>query len=184
MRCKRSRCNSSFYPRINDQRQGCPDRKSVLVLIGAVRGTNFGLLAVRTSLIKGIIPHMEREGYKLAEIIQNRKALHRSLFSATRKLFGSGNSKSGQLSGGFSNWYRLNDTISQWECQIFLGSIWKPFAEKYSESVDIQIRKLADLQFLMQQARLKNILLGCQKIRYFIPFDNVFELKGSKMLQT
>ena len=64
---------------------------------------------------------MEREGYKLAEIIQNRKALHRSLFSATRKLFGSGNSKSGQIS------------------------------EKYSETVDVQIRKLADLQFLMQQ---------------------------------
>ena len=58
---------------------------------------------IRELTIKGIIPHMEREGYKLAEIIQNRKALHRSLFSATRKLFGSGNSKSGQLSGGFSN---------------------------------------------------------------------------------
>ena len=55
---------------------------------------------IRELTIKGIIPHMEREGYKLAEIIQNRKALHRSLFSATRKLFGSGNSKSGQLSGG------------------------------------------------------------------------------------
>ena len=103
MRCKRSRRDSSFYTRINNQRQGCPDQKSVPVLIGSVRGTNFGLLAVRVSLIKGIIPHMEREGYKLAEIIQNRKALHRSLFSATRKLFGSGNSKSGQLSGGFSN---------------------------------------------------------------------------------
>ena len=58
---------------------------------------------IRELTIKGIIPHMEREGYKLAEIIQNRKALHRSLFSATRKLFGSGNSKSGQLSGVVSN---------------------------------------------------------------------------------
>ena len=112
MRCKRSRCNSSFYSRINDQRQGCPDRKSVTVFIYPVRGTNCGW-AVRTFLIKGIIPHMEREGYKLAEIIQNRKALHRSLFSATRKLFGSGNSKSGQLSGGFSNWRRLDVATSQ-----------------------------------------------------------------------
>ena len=72
-------------------------------------------------LVKGLIPHMEREGFKLSEIIQNRRALHKTLFSATRKFFGSNNSKNAQIS------------------------------EKYSESVEVQIRKLADLQFLLQQ---------------------------------
>ena len=57
----------------------------------------------------------------MAQIIQERKALVRSVFSATRKLFGSNNSKNTQVS------------------------------EKYSESVEVQIRKLADLQFLLQQ---------------------------------
>ena len=84
---------------------------------------------------------MEREGYKLAEMIQNRKSVHRTLFSATRKLFGSGNSKVGQVS------------------------------EKYTESVDVQIRKLADLQFLMQQY---------QKVRFLhlYPFQNVWPFLG------
>ena len=57
----------------------------------------------------------------MAQIIQERKALVRSVFSATRKLFGSNNSKNTQVS------------------------------EKYSESVEDEIRKLADLQFLLQQ---------------------------------
>merc|ERR1711892_962270 len=75
---------------------------------------------VKDLLVKAVIPHMEREGFKLHEIIQNRKALHRSLFSATRKLFGN-NAKSSQVS------------------------------EKYAETVEVQIRKLADVQFLLQQ---------------------------------
>ena len=40
--------------------------------------------------------------------------------------------------------------------------------EKYSESVEIQIRKLADLQFLMQQARLKTKVIRVSK-RFEIP---------------
>jgi hypothetical protein len=37
---------------------------------------------------------LEHESKKLYEIIQNRRAIHRSLFSATKKLFGGSSSKS------------------------------------------------------------------------------------------
>lgn len=36
---------------------------------------------------------MEKEARKLHDIIQNRKALHRSIFSATKKFFGGSNTK-------------------------------------------------------------------------------------------
>ena len=48
---------------------------------------------VRDIAIGAIIPHLEKEARKLYEIIQNRKALHRSIFSATKKFFGGSQSK-------------------------------------------------------------------------------------------
>ena len=62
----------------------------------------------------------EKESRKLHEIIQNRKALSRSILSATRKLFGGNNSKA----------------------QV---------AEKYTESVEVQTRRLGDLCLMLQQ---------------------------------
>jgi hypothetical protein len=48
---------------------------------------------VRDIAVGAIIPHLEKESRKLYEIIQNRKALHRSIFSATKKFFGGGNNQ-------------------------------------------------------------------------------------------
>ena len=98
-----------------------PTRKPVEGLLCGVKDQDNIRAFMKDLLVKGLIPHMEREGFKLSEIIQNRRALHKTLFSATRKFFGSNNSKNAQIS------------------------------EKYSESVEVQIRKLADLQFLLQQ---------------------------------
>ena len=75
---------------------------------------------VRDIAINAIIPHLEKEARNLHVIIQNRKALHRSIFSATKKFFGGSQSKN-------------------------------YVTEKYTESVEIQQRRLGDLCFLLQQ---------------------------------
>ena len=75
---------------------------------------------VRDIAIGAIIPHLEKETRKLTEIIQNRKALHRSIFSATKKFFGGNNTKN-------------------------------YVTEKYAETVEVQVRRLADLSFILQQ---------------------------------
>ena len=101
--CQRSRQYKIFYERPSGQRAY------------SAHG------ARRSALFSQKCSFRNYSGFKLSEIIQNRRALHKTLFSATRKFFGSNNSKNAQIS------------------------------EKYSESVEVQIRKLADLQFLLQQ---------------------------------
>lgn len=81
-------------------------------------------------VVRGLLPYMEKMIRNLSEGLQNRKGIHRSFVSATRKWFGS-----------------KNDRVPVTPVA--------PDVPKYlRESPELQMRRLADLSFLVQMYEL------------------------------
>jgi len=77
--------------------------------------------------VRGLLPHIEKLMRTISEQILARRGIHKSIFNATKKWFGSNKTVGGNIGTGFSS-----------------GNIYP------NDAPELQHRKLADLAFLVQ----------------------------------
>uniref|UniRef100_A0A4W5KU92 Trafficking protein particle complex subunit 8 n=1 Tax=Hucho hucho TaxID=62062 RepID=A0A4W5KU92_9TELE len=119
------------------------ETKTTTVYTGMVAGTSHGAcltlndhdrlrLFIQEFTFRGLLPHIEKNIRQLNDQLVSRKGLSRSLFSATKKWFGGGKVPEKSIA-------ELKNTS---------GLLYPP------EAPELQIRKMADLCFLVQHYEL------------------------------
>uniref|UniRef100_A0A8C7MPU4 Trafficking protein particle complex subunit 8 n=1 Tax=Oncorhynchus kisutch TaxID=8019 RepID=A0A8C7MPU4_ONCKI len=119
------------------------ETKTTTVYTGVAAGTSHGTcltlndhnrlrLFIQEFTFRGLLPHIEKNIRQLNDQLVSRKGLSRSLFSVTKKLFGGGKVPEKSIA-------ELKNTS---------GLLYHP------EAPELQIRKMADLCFLVQHYEL------------------------------
>uniref|UniRef100_A0A8C7SVZ6 Trafficking protein particle complex 8 n=1 Tax=Oncorhynchus mykiss TaxID=8022 RepID=A0A8C7SVZ6_ONCMY len=119
------------------------ETKTTTVYTGVAAGTSHGAcltlndhnrlrLFIQEFTFRGLLPHIEKNIRQLNDQLVSRKGLSRSLFSVTKKLFGGGKVPEKSIA-------ELKNTS---------GLLYHP------EAPELQIRKMADLCFLVQHYEL------------------------------
>uniref|UniRef100_A0A8C8EV78 Trafficking protein particle complex 8 n=1 Tax=Oncorhynchus tshawytscha TaxID=74940 RepID=A0A8C8EV78_ONCTS len=128
---------------LDSLRSVAAETKTTTVYTGVAAGTSHGAcltlndhnrlrLFIQEFTFRGLLPHIEKNIRQLNDQLVSRKGLSRSLFSVTKKLFGGGKVPEKSIA-------ELKNTS---------GLLYHP------EAPELQIRKMADLCFLVQHYEL------------------------------